>query len=145
MILNLNLGGFRSWTVREVEADPSIFNLRMHFGRAGTSSLIPFLADYGGIGEEAKGFLDDIAQRAIETGGWSMDMSPHAWKGQHKRKQAERIGAAIAHTQQCMVEECKIKSHNVSIGVNSMYQRVHVSIGVCRRDEAVGPGVHIGL
>ena len=76
--------------------------------------FIPFIVNtFGGLGPQAKGWLEEIASAAMHRNIADIDsrgISLKAWQGQYRWGLAGRIGAAIAHANYCMVEEAKIKS-----------------------------------
>ena len=76
--------------------------------------FIPFLVDvYGGIGEQAKKWLGELARVATRRNMVdiiSRDITPDTWQGQFRWELVSQIGAALAHANYCMVEEAAIKS-----------------------------------
>ena len=76
--------------------------------------FIPFIVDvYGGIGEQAKKWLGELAKVAARRNMVDIigrDITPDTWQGQFRWELVSQIGAALAHANYCMVEEAAIKS-----------------------------------
>ena len=76
--------------------------------------FIPFIVDvYGGIGEQAKKWLGELARVAARRNMVdiiSRDITPDTWQGQFRWELVSQIGAALAHANYCMAEEAAIKS-----------------------------------
>ena len=79
--------------------------------RAMKTRFIPFIIDtFGGVGDEAMEFLKFIASRAYEKGVISASTSMEHAVGQYRWGLVQRIGAAVAHTNACMIEEARVRS-----------------------------------
>ena len=82
--------------------------------RSNGIEFIPFIVDvYGGIGEQAKKWLGQIARAAairnmVDIG--SRGITPATWQGQYRWELVSQIGAAVAHANHCMMEEAALKS-----------------------------------
>jgi len=76
--------------------------------------FIPFIVDvYGGIGEQAKNWLGQIARAAAIRNMVDINsrgITPATWQGQYRWELVSQIGAAVAHANHCMMEEAALKS-----------------------------------
>ena len=90
-----------------------------------SSRFVPFIVDtFGGIGEEAKAFLQYIAEQAYEKGVICATTSMEHAVGQYRWGLVQRIGVAIAHANQCMMEEVRVRATHPKAKTACLYKSV---------------------